>query len=109
MEPMTLEVVHFTTDPAAEAEVLAARQAMIDAVRTAFPSLRDARLFRGDGPGEWIDVLFWDDRADAERAVAEVGAIPDVARFFGLVDAEPTMAHGALAHEDLRTGADVGA
>lgn len=96
-----VEIVEFTTDPSSEEAMLAARPAAITALRDACPGLIDARLFRGEQPGTWIDVLFWRDLDAAQAAATVAPQIPEAAAFFGHLTGEPSLRHGTLVDEDL--------
>ena len=97
-----IEIVEFTTDPAAGDAVLADRAAAIRAMRAAFPAMIDAHLYRGAAPGSWIDVVRWRDLTAAHEAAATAAAIAEVATFFAHLTGEPVMHHGTLAVEDPR-------
>jgi hypothetical protein len=67
-------------------------------LRAAFSERRSARLFRGEEPGIWFDILFWDSLADAKRAAALAASLP-AAAWFAHIGAVATVEHGTLAHE----------
>jgi hypothetical protein len=98
---LALELVHFKTDPVNEVAMLASRPAAVAAIRAACPGLRDARMFRGEQPGEWIDVWFWDSLAAAKSAAQNAGNLPDAQTFFAFITEPPVMMHGTLADEYL--------
>ncbi|MBK9178705.1 MAG: antibiotic biosynthesis monooxygenase [Acidimicrobiales bacterium] len=98
---MAVELARFEIGPAAETEMLAAHLDAVRSIRGACPGLIEARLFRGEEPGTWIDVWFWAS-LDAARAAAETAmTLPAASRFFSFIAAAPTMIHGTLVAEDL--------
>jgi hypothetical protein len=98
---MALELVHFKTDPADEAAMLASRPAAVAAIRASCPGLLDARMFRGENDGEWIDVWFWESLAAAKSAAESAGNLPDAQTFFAFITEPPLMMHGTLTDEYL--------
>lgn len=102
MSEMAVELAMFTTDPTREAEMLATRPAAVAAVRAASEGLIDARLFRGEAPGEWIDVWFWESLDAAKSAAETAMTLPDAQAFFTFITNPPSMVHGTLVAEDLR-------
>jgi hypothetical protein len=101
MQAMAVEVTQFEIGPGTEAEMLATRPAAVRAIRAACGGLIDARLFRGETPGSWIDVWFWESLADARAAAATAMTLPEAGVFFSFITAPPTMTHGTLEAEDL--------
>lgn len=101
MDQMAVEVASFVTDPAMEAEMLAARPEAVGAIRLKCSGLIDTRLFRGEEPGAWIDVWFWESLEEAKAAADTAMNLPEAAKFFSFITAPPTMAHGTLVAEDL--------
>ncbi len=98
---MALELVHFKTGPAAESAMLASRPAAVAAIRASCPGLLDARMFRGENDGEWIDVWFWESLTHAKSAAETAGTLPDAQTFFAFIVEPPVMMHGTLADEYL--------
>jgi len=94
-----LEFVKMTVAPENEDAFLRDRPAAIEALRRAFPGLREAWLFRGEEPGVWYDVLFWDSIQSARTAAAGAAALPEAAAWFAHIGELITMEHGTLAHE----------
>ncbi len=101
MEAMALELVRFEVDPGDELEMLAARGDAVRGLRSACPGLIDARLFRGERPGAWIDVWFWQSLDEAQEAAERAQTLPEAAAFFSFITAPPSMSHGTLVSEDL--------
>lgn len=93
-----LEFVKMTVAPENEAAFLRDRPAAIEALQSAFPGLREARLFRGEEPGVWYDILFWDSIEAAKAAAASAADLPAAAAWFAHIGALITMEHGTLAH-----------
>ncbi len=101
LDQTALELVHFTVDPEDESDMLAARPAAVQAIRSACPGLIDARLFRGDEPGAWIDVWFWETLDHAKSAAQTAMTLPEAGAFFAFISAPPTMVHGTLVAADV--------
>lgn len=96
-----LELVQFVVDPDAEAAMLAARPAAVAAIRRECPGLVDARLFRGEGVGTWIDVWFWERLEQAASAAQVAVELPEAAAFFAFISEPPAMIHGTLVSADV--------
>lgn len=96
-----LELVQFTVDPDNEAAMLAAHPRAVDAIRSECPGLIDARLFRGEEPGTWIDVWFWETLEQAKAAAQIAMGLPEPAAFSAFISALPTMIHGTLVAADV--------
>ncbi len=101
MNEMAVELVSFTIDPETEADMMAARPDAVGAIRSACPGLIDARLFRGEESGAWIDVWFWESLEAAKAAAEMAMTLPEAGKFFSFIIAPPVMSHGTLAAEDL--------
>ena len=69
----------FTSDPDRATELLARREALVEAVRAAVPGLIQTRLTRVD-ERTWVDTWLWESKEAALAAVAQArsGAIPEV-------------------------------
>ena len=80
MQPV-FELAAFTVRDGAEAEMLAERPAMIDALERAFPGLLAAWLTKRDD-GSWLDVILWRTRAEAEAAAEHVYDVPEAKAWF---------------------------
>jgi quinol monooxygenase YgiN len=78
-----LRLTRFKTEPADAEEMLARRNALVDAVRRGFPGLVHAELARIDDQ-TWMDAWRWESRANAEAALASVADIPEAAAAFSL-------------------------
>jgi hypothetical protein len=78
-----LRLAHFKVDPDDAEELLARRNALVAAVRQAFPGLVEARLAKLDD-GTWLDAWCWDSRTSAQAAIANASAIPQAAAAFSL-------------------------
>ena len=90
-----IEIVAFQAGSDIET-LKAARARALDAVRTTCPGFIDARLYEGEGQGNWIDVVRWASLAEA-KAAAEVSAtLPGTQEFFSFITAPPSMMHGTL-------------
>jgi hypothetical protein len=75
----------FTVDAAQSSEMLARRNALVDAVRQAVPGLMEARLVRVDDETR-IDIWRWDslDNAQSAAARARAGTLPEAGAAFEL-------------------------
>jgi hypothetical protein len=102
MGAMAVEVTQFEIDPSTETEMIKARPALVAAIRESCLGLVDARLFRGEGIGQWIDVWFWESLELATAAAETAMNLPAAGVFFGFIVAPPSMLHGTLVSEDLR-------
>ena len=78
-----LRVTRFKTDPADAEEMLARRNALVEAVRRDYPGLIHAQLARLDDQ-TWIDSWRWESRANAEAAIADVPSIPESGATFSV-------------------------
>ena len=80
-----IRTTRFEVAPADVAEMIARRNALIAAVRNAFPGLTDARLARV-GEQVWIDSWRWESAAslDAALQAAATGALPEAGLAFAL-------------------------
>lgn len=79
--PLTLEIARFRVHEGAEDQMLTERPAMVEAIRRHFPAHRDAYLCKLDD-GTWVDVVVWENRAEAEAAAEGVYAHPELASWF---------------------------
>lgn len=92
---MTIELARFGIHEGAEAALVSEHQAMMDALRERFPGCLAAYLTRQDD-GDWLHVLVWRDRAEAERAAQVMAEIPACAAWLRHI-AEP----GGLHHAEI--------
>jgi len=99
----TIELARFKIHEGAEAQLLAERPAMVQALRQRFPGCMAAYLTRQDD-GSWLDVVFWRSRAEAQEAARTIDSVPECAAWFrhiaesgGLRHVEVLAASGAVA------------
>jgi heme-degrading monooxygenase HmoA len=59
MTEMAVELVSFEIEPESEDEMLTAHAGAVASIRAECPGLIEARLFRSEQAGAWIDVWFW--------------------------------------------------
>ncbi|MEU8364030.1 antibiotic biosynthesis monooxygenase [Nonomuraea sp. NPDC048882] len=78
---MTIELARFRVREGAEGALVAERPEMVAALRRRFPACLAAYLTKGDD-GEWLDVILWRSRAEAEEAAREVNSVPECAAWF---------------------------
>lgn len=100
-DTMALEMVQFKVSVADEEAMLAARPGAVEAIRESCPGVIDARLFRGEAAGEWIDVWFWASLQEAVSAAEVAMSLPEAGAFFAFIAEPPVMVHGTLVAEDL--------
>jgi hypothetical protein len=85
-----VELARFKVDAESEAEFLAARPAMVEAVLTRVPGLREISLVRLDD-GTWVDLVVWSSRGAADRGARIAGALPEARRWLGQVAEDLSM------------------
>ncbi|MEX1141014.1 MAG: antibiotic biosynthesis monooxygenase [Thermoleophilaceae bacterium] len=76
-----IEIARFRVKDGAEEQMLAERPAMVDAMRRRFPTYRESFLTKLDD-GRWMDVVVWEDRAEAEAAAEGAYAYPEIVEWF---------------------------
>ena len=97
---LTLELARFTVREGTEEELLAERQAMIEALAAAFPGVLAAWLGKGDD-GSWVDVILWETSEQAEHSAAHVLEAGEVSAWFRHIAASQGLEHVRIAHEQL--------
>jgi hypothetical protein len=95
-----IEIVSFRIDPTNEGAMLAARPVAIAAIAAACEGLLGSELYRGEAPGEWIDVVRWRSLDEAKAAAAVAPTVPAAAAYFGCITSPPHMLHGTLSQAD---------
>jgi quinol monooxygenase YgiN len=89
MESMmaVIRTTRFEVAPADVEDMIARRNALVAAVRNAFPGLTQARLARV-GEQVWIDSWRWESAAslDAALQAAATGALPEARPVFALTE-----------------------
>ncbi|HKS47661.1 MAG TPA: hypothetical protein VJT49_21630 [Amycolatopsis sp.] len=78
---MVIEFARFAIHEGAEDVFRAERPAMVAAMRRRFPAGLAAFLIREDD-GDWLDVVFWRGRAEAEEAARLIDTVPACAAWF---------------------------
>lgn len=80
-----IRTTRFEVAPADAEEMIARRNALVEAVRKAFPGLTEARLAR-IGERVWTDSWRWESAASMEAALqaAATGALPEAGPAFAL-------------------------
>ncbi|WP_306357496.1 MULTISPECIES: antibiotic biosynthesis monooxygenase [unclassified Nocardia] len=94
-----LELARFTVDPTDVDAMLAARPAMLTALREKFDGFVSLRLVRLD-ERTWMDVVEWRDRAAADAAAAGIGAVPECAAAFAFIKEMVSMEHATVEFAD---------
>jgi hypothetical protein len=79
-----LRMTRFKLNGADADEMVAGRNALVAAVRQAYPGLTEARLAKLDEE-TWLDTWRWSSRAHAQAALDHVSEIPQAAEAFSLV------------------------
>ncbi|MDI6103365.1 antibiotic biosynthesis monooxygenase [Actinoplanes sp. NEAU-A12] len=92
---MAMELARFTVDPRDVAAMLAARPAMLAALRERFSGFESLRLVRLD-ERTWLDVVIWASRADADAAAATIGDVPECRSAFAFIKEVVSMEHGEI-------------
>ena len=92
------ELAGFTVRDGAEVAMLAERQAMIGALRQAFPGLLAAWLTKRDD-GSWLDVILW--RTRAEAAAQHVNEVPQAKVWFRHIAESQGLQHVDIADQQL--------
>ncbi|WP_067537877.1 class I SAM-dependent methyltransferase [Nocardia crassostreae] len=94
-----MELARFTVDPSDAEAMLAARPAMLTALREKFDGFVSLRLVRLD-ERTWLDVVQWRDRAAADAAAAGIGAVPECAAAFAFIKEMVSMEHATVEFAD---------
>jgi hypothetical protein len=97
---LTLELAAFTVREDAEPALLAERPEMLTALRRAFPGALAAWLTKQDD-GNWLDVVLWRSRQEAEEAARRIGQVPAAKRWFRHIAESKGLRHVEVAHEQL--------
>jgi hypothetical protein len=93
-----LEIVQFAVTPGDEHALVAERDAMLAAVRSAHPGLLHARLV-DLGDGNWMDLVTWRTLDEAQAAAADFPNIAAAASWAAHIAGVTSMSHGRIAHE----------
>ncbi len=94
----TLELARFTVDPAGVDGMLAARPAMVAALRENCPGFRGLYLTRLD-ERTWLDMVEWDSREDAEAAMRAVVDLPACQEMFRHIEHVVGMEHADVVEQ----------
>jgi hypothetical protein len=78
---LTIEFARFRIHDGAEAQLVAERPGMVEAMRRRFPACLAAYLTREDD-GSWLDVVLWRSRAEAEEPARLIDSVPECAAWF---------------------------
>jgi heme-degrading monooxygenase HmoA len=100
---MVLELVKLRVASGNEEHFLRDREMAIEAIRDAFPGLQSARLFRGEEPEIWFDIVFWDSMENAKKAAEGASSLFQAAAWFAHIQEVSLMEHGSLVHEFTAT------
>ncbi|MBB4742619.1 hypothetical protein BJY16_006078 [Actinoplanes octamycinicus] len=90
-----MELARFTVDPQDVEAMLAARPAMVTALRERFSGFESLRLVRLD-ERTWLDVVIWASRAQADEAAATVGDMPECRAAFAYIKEVVSMEHAEV-------------
>ncbi len=99
----TFELARFTVDPTRTDELLAARPAMAAELKEHCPGFIQLWLLRLDEK-TWLDVVEWETREDADRALTIVPEHPGCQKMFGLIEEVIGMDHGEVADRVVPVG-----
>jgi hypothetical protein len=97
---LTFELAAFTVREQDEAELLAERADMIQALQRAFPGALAAWLTRQDD-GSWLDVILWRSRDEAEEAARSIDDVPEAKSWFRHIAESRGLRHVEVADERL--------
>jgi hypothetical protein len=97
---LTLELASFTVREGAEQEMLAERQAMIEALAEAFPGVLAAWLGKR-ADGSWVDVILWQTSEQAEHSAEHVQEVGEVSAWFRHIASSQGLQHVQIAHQQL--------
>lgn len=78
-----LRLTTYTADPARVDEMLAARTALIQRIRSDFTGLSQAHLAK-TGDNTWLDIWRWDSLDEANAALDRAPRTPEAAAAFAL-------------------------
>jgi hypothetical protein len=92
-----IRTTRFTADPAATDQVLAARSALLAALRAKISGPSEAKLVRID-ERTWVDIWRWDSPADLEAASELAPTLPEARAAFAVAK-DPTAETGELIDE----------
>jgi hypothetical protein len=90
-----MELARFTVDPHDVEAMLAARPAMLTALRERFAGFESLRLVRLD-ERTWLDVVVWSSRAQADEAAATVGDVPECRAAFAHIKEVVAVEHAEV-------------
>jgi len=92
-----MELARFEVEPANDGETARQAERLFAAVREHFPGLLSAARVRL-GAGQWVDVVLWRDRAEADAAAAGFGAVPELVALTRGITRMVEMLHGDVAY-----------
>ncbi len=92
-----LEIMHFRVDPDRVGALLAGREEALEALRAEFPGLMAAQLAQVGGD-QWVDVVLWESREQAEAAFEKAMSVPGFARWCENVAEAGTCEHATVRH-----------
>jgi hypothetical protein len=95
----TLELGRYVVEGEQERQLLAKREAMVEAARENFEGLIDVTLARLDD-GSYVDVFIWEERRFCEMAMAKVEAVPAVADWLGHIGEDFSLEYGEVVDAD---------
>jgi hypothetical protein len=92
-----MELARFEVEPANDAETARQAERLFAVVREHFPGLLSAARVRL-GAGQWVDVVLWRSRAEADAAAAGFGAVPELVALTRNITQMVEMLHGDVAY-----------
>ena len=93
----SLDLTRFTLRPGTEGAFLAGRDVAMQALRAQYSGLQGATLVRLES-GEYLDLVQWASRDEAQRAMEGAMTIPAVAAWFTAIDEVRSMEHTDVLH-----------
>ena len=100
---LTFELAQFAVREEDEAALVAERPEMIRALQRAFPGALAAWLTK-QHDGNWLDVILWRSRDEAEEAAARIDTVPEARSWFRHISQSMGVRHVEVAHEELFGG-----
>jgi len=94
---MTIELARFKIHDGAEAQLVAERPAMVQALRQRFPGCMAAYLTKEDD-GDWLDLVVWRSRAEAEEAARLIDSVAACAAWFRHIAESGGLRHVQVVH-----------
>ncbi len=92
-----MELARFEVDPRTDGDTARYSERVFAVVREHFPGLLSASRVHL-GPGQWVDVVLWRSRAEADAAAAGFGAVPELVDLTRGITRIVEMLHGDVVY-----------